>query len=359
MESEQLRGCDLQAAITIGSATGRRLPYRLAAVAFLAVLVGSWSLSSAWVFSWDDRQPSEMAVVGMLEVELPEGTSRGTAVLVDDCGIVTNFHVAFGPWQVTALRAPSHAFVGTFSLTEVRLPDGSIPTARATPVVWGAYRGPDRQLRRAHEDWVYLVLGSCLGRQYGHFSLRPLDPAGVTLQGPHSPGGFASVGYSTGRQMIDPACSILAEGTRLHRNVWLHDCALQSGDSGGPIFERGTFNLVALGSGTLNDFGGPRCASRHPVRETALARWGRNCANIAVPLSWGIVERIRAAKVASGIQSALARLGYDSGPTGAINGPRARTAISQFQLDTGMSVTGAPSLLLLKLLRLKVAQSEA
>ena len=132
----------------------------IAAVTALAGL----ALTSAWVFDADDRQRSHSAMVGTLAIDLPEGSGFGTAALVDECGILTNFHVVFGPWYVTALRAPSHKSVGTFTLTEVTLPDGTHPAARATPVVWGPYRGPDRQLRNPSDDWAYLVLDRCLGR---------------------------------------------------------------------------------------------------------------------------------------------------------------------------------------------------
>jgi hypothetical protein len=157
--------------------------------ALLAVLL----LTSSWVFYADDRLPSHSARIGTLSVELPEGSGSGTAFLIDECGILTNFHVVFGPWTVTALRPPSHDFTGTFTLTEVTLPDGSHPTTRAIPVVWGNYLGPDRQWRRPQEDWAYLVLEDCLGHDHGYFHLREAD-----VYEPAIDRGFTAVGYSPG-----------------------------------------------------------------------------------------------------------------------------------------------------------------
>jgi hypothetical protein len=165
-----------------------------ATVAVLAIGVGLLPPTSAWVFYEDDRQPSHSTMVGTLAIDLPEGRGLGTAVLVDRCGILTSFHTVFGPWYVTALRAPSRSFPGTFTLTEVMLPDGTRPTARAIPVVWGAYHGPDRHLRVPHHDWAYLVLDRCLGLKYGHFLLRALDLQDLAGE----LGGFAALGYSTG-----------------------------------------------------------------------------------------------------------------------------------------------------------------
>ena len=103
-----------------------------------------WNLASAWVFHTDLREASNFAPVGVIEFSLPEGRSRGTAFLVDECTVMTNFHVAFGPWYVTALRPPSNASRGTFTLTQVTLANGEHPATGAIPVIWGDYTGPDR-----------------------------------------------------------------------------------------------------------------------------------------------------------------------------------------------------------------------
>ena len=177
----------------------------LAGVVAISLTAGVLSVASAWVFYRDDRQRSFSTMVGPLTVGLPEGKGVGTAVLVDSCGVLTNFHAVFGPWYVTALRPPSREFPGTFTLTEATRPDGTLPSARAIPVVWGDYRGPDRHWRVPHHDWAYLALDPCLGLEYGHFLLRDL-----ALDQPAGADGFAAIGYSTGQQMIDPVCSVQA-----------------------------------------------------------------------------------------------------------------------------------------------------
>ena len=130
------------------------------------VLTSLWNLASAWVFRADLREASNFAPVGVIEFSLPEGRSRGTAFLVGECGVMTNFHVAFGPWYLTALRPPSNANRGTFTLTQVTLANGEHPSAGAIPVFWGDYTGPDRQFRRpATTGWCWRwknAWGTCM-----------------------------------------------------------------------------------------------------------------------------------------------------------------------------------------------------
>jgi hypothetical protein len=312
------------------------------------------SRPAAWVFYEDDRQPSHLTMVGTLAIDLPEGRGLGTAVLIDQCGILTNYHAVFGPWYVTALRAPSRSFPGTFTLTEARLADGTHPTARAIPVVWGEYHGPGRHLRAPHEDWAYLVLDRCLGLEHGHFLPRAFDLQ--DLEG--EIGGFAALGYSTGRQMVDPACTVQADRTREGTTSWLHDCALEAGDSGGPIIRRNTLTMVALGASVRTDPTEAQC----PVggvrkRGAPLDRWNVRCANVAVPLTRDVVERVGSARTAVGVQRALIALGYDAGPLGAIDEPRAIAAVKQVQRDMGWPVTGEPTDALHKMLLLKILVS--
>jgi hypothetical protein len=312
--------------------------------AMLAVLV----LTSSWVFYADDRVPSHSARIGTLSVELQEGGGTGTAFLIDECGILTNFHVVFGPWHVTALRPPSHDFTGTFRLTEVTLADGSHPTTRAIPVAWGNYLGPDRQWRRPEEDWAYLVLEECLGLDYGYFDLREAD-----LYEPAIDKGFTAIGYSAGRQMADPACTARADPTVAIKG-WLHDCAALAGDSGGPIFRAGTLTVVALSSGYRAQSNGRACLSAGAGAEW-FASWGSGCANVAVPVSSTMRERTWEARAALGIQSMLAKLGYGVGPIGTIDTPQTVAAIRQVQREMGWPETGEPSDGLHKVLQLRLA----
>jgi Putative peptidoglycan binding domain len=312
--------------------------------AMLAVLL----LTASWVFYADDRLPSHSARIGTLSVELPEGSGTGTAFLIDECGILTNFHVVFGPWHVTALRPPSHDFTGTFTLTEVTLPDGTHPTTRAIPVVWGNYLGPDRQWRRPEEDWTYLVLEECFGLEHGYFDVREAD-----LYEPPVDTGFTATGYSAGRQMADPTCAARADPTAVTKG-WLHDCAALAGDSGGPIFRAGTLTVVALASGHRAQSSGRACLSAGSTDEW-FASWGSGCANVAVPVSSVMRARLWEAGAAFGIQSMLAKLGYSVGPIGTIGAPQTVAAIRQVQREMGWSETGEPSEGLYKVLQLRIA----
>jgi hypothetical protein len=154
--------------------------------------------------------------------------------------------------------------------------------------------------------------------------------------------------------MIDPTCSVHAVGTAITDGPWLHDCALLGGDSGGPIIQRGTTNLVALGEGVSNSFGSDECQSAsQPPTALPLQHGSADCANFAVPLSWTIIDRIREAEIISGVQLSLIILGYDAGPFGALEDPRISSAIATFERDYGLAVTGRPSYGLLKLLKLQ------
>jgi hypothetical protein len=315
----------------------------------IAALAGAAMLTCAWIFYADDRLPSHSARIGTLTIELPEGSGTGTAFLVDPCGILTNFHVVFGPWYVTALRPPSHEFAGTFTLTEVTLPDGSHPAARATPVIWGDYLGPDRQSRVPENDWAYLTLDSCLGSRYGFFDLRDADAA------PPVDHGFSAIGYSAGRQMADPTCAARA-ALATDGKGWLHDCALLPGDSGGPIFRGGTLTVVALASGYRAISGDRDCLAADPgAADDPFLAWGRGCANVAVPMTLAIRDQLCAADIAVGVQHALTELGYDAGPIGVIESPHAKAAIRQVEREMGWAVTGEPTDILNKVLQLRLA----
>ena len=314
----------------------------LVRAALAAALIVALLFTAAWVFYADDRVPSHSTRIGTFTIEMPEGTATGTAFLVGECGILTNFHVVFGPWYVTVLRPPSHDFVGTFTLTEVTLDDGTHPTARAVPVVWGDYLGPDSQWRRPQEDWVYLALDRCLGEHYGYFELREAD-----LYEPPVDKGFTAVGYSTGRQMADPRCAARADGSGGAKG-WLHDCAVMAGDSGGPIFRNGTLTVVALASAYRAGPSARACLS-------ADARWNNGCANIAVPVSTDLRAAIETAWAAVLVQRTLTALGYDAGPIGAIEGERATAAIRRVEREMGWPDTGQASWRLYKILQLRLA----
>ena len=300
-------------------------------VSTVAALLAVHLLTASWVFYADDRQPSHSARIGTLQVTLPEGSGSGTAFLIDECGILTNFHVVFGPWIVTALRPPSHDFTGTFTLTEVTLPDGSHPTTRAIPVAWGDYLGPDRQWRQPEEDWVYLVLEDCLGLDYGWFDLREAE-----VYEPAVDRGFTATGYSAGRQMADPACGARADPAEAAEG-WLHDCAALAGDSGGPIFRAGSLTVVAMTNSTRAQANGRACLSADPhAGEDWFVTWGSGCANVAVPVSSAMRARLKDASITVTVQGLLNKAGYDAGPLGAIESPQLQAAIRQAKRDTGM-----------------------
>lgn len=304
-----------------------------------------WNLASAWVFYADQRKASNFAPVGVIEFSLPEGRSRGTAFLIGECAVMTNFHVVFGPWYVTALRPPSNARRGTFTLSQVTLPNGEHPATAAIPVSWGDYTGPDRQFRKPANDWVVLALEDCLGDRHGF--LQPYDAA-LNDDMPES-GGFVAIGYSAGRQMVDSNCSIRLGGGSGIGATMLNDCVTLPGDSGAPIVRRGTSRVVAMISG----FHAGSSMSCGSFKGVVHEPWNSQCTNAAIPLSAALIDRIEKAECAIYVQNLLLRLGYDAGPYGHIDQPLLVKAIKQVQLDMGMVPTGELSGPLGEILRMR------
>lgn len=304
-----------------------------------------WNLASAWVFNPDLRKAANFSPVGVIEFSLPEGRSTGTAFLIGECTVMTNFHVAFGPWYVTALRPPSNAGKGTFTLTQVTLANGEHPSTGVIPVIWGDYLGPERQFMRPANDWVVLALEDCLGPRHGY--LLPYDAA-LNDDIPDR-GGFAAVGYSAGRQMVDSNCSIRPGGGSGAGATMLNDCAALPGDSGAPIIRRGTNRVVAMISG----FHAGSSMSCSSFKGVVYEPWNLQCTNGAIPFSVPLIERIDSANCAIYAQNLLSRLGYDAGPYGVIDQPLLARAIEQVQSDMGMVPTGKLNTPLGEMLRLR------
>jgi hypothetical protein len=308
------------------------------------ILPGFWNLASAWVFNADLREASNFAPVGIIAFNLPEGRSTGTAFLVGECAVMTNFHVVFGPWYLTALRPPSNASRGTFTLTQVTLANGEHPSTGAIPVIWGDYTGPDRQFRKPANDWVVLALEECLGNRHGY--LQPYDAA-LNDDLPTS-GGFAAIGYSAGRQMVDSSCSIRLGGDSGTGATMFNDCATLPGDSGAPIVRRGTGRVVAMVASFHAGLSSISCNSIHGV---VHEQWNSQCTNAAIPLSLPLNNRIEEVRYAIQAQNLLLRLGYDAGPYGVIDQPLLAKAIKQVQLEAGMVPSGEVSCSLINILK--------
>ena len=305
------------------------------AVSLIFFLCLASAQARSWVIDGDTRVASHALRVGVITFELPEGRSTGTAFLISRCEIMTNFHVVFGPWYVTALKPPSREQQGRFTLTAVTLEDGSHPSATAIPAAWGDYRGPDRQFRRPGEDWAILTLDNCLGQTYGWFI--PDDPAyadDITDEGD-----LTAIGYSSGRQMMDGDCSLLPGGGA----VLLHDCTALSGDSGAPVFSRISNKVVAIISGYRSSVSDGGCEQ------------GEACFNTAVPLTLTVIRHIDVAKAALETQRYLLRMGYDAGQFGDIASSKLSAAIALAETSLGYPPTGKPSDWLPQMLRIMVA----
>ncbi len=315
--------------------------------AMYLTLASFWSIPvlSAQAADTLVRKASAFRTVGRIAFDLPEGRSTGTGFQVGDCTILTNFHVVFGPWYVTALKPPSSATAGTYELTGVTLPDGSHPKTRAVPVIWGDYTGPDRQFRKPQNDWVLLATEECLGYSYGYLAVN--DPRFDEEINDYA--AYSSIGYSSGSQMVDRGCTISTAVGSIPGGVLYHNCAAMPGDSGAPIIRSDSRRVVAITSG-YRASGKPGC----DIRQDGLSKQ-RNapCSNVAVPILREISEYISKVDADAATQQQLLSLGYQAGSFGAFDQPIFTSAIRQVQSDLGLSVNGQSSCGLATILKLR------
>jgi hypothetical protein len=311
------------------------MPNRLFSAVLLAILLATGARA-------EGRLESRYSRVGIISFDLPEGRSTGTAFQTGFCTVMTNFHVVFGPWYVTALRPPSPSVTGTVELTGVTLPGGRHPTTRVKPVAWGDYQGPDRQFRKPGEDWVILVSEDCLGYDHGYVNVIDLAHDDDTWTGT-----FESVGYSAGTQMIDTACAARPQGGGGLDEILVHNCVAYPGDSGAPIFRKGTSRVVAMTSG-VRSTGSVSCQDP----DTGALTGDKTCSNSAVRLRHDIISRISAIDADALTQFQLARAGYEVGTFGAIDRPRFHDAIRAVQHQLGFTVDGEASCALAVMIQL-------
>jgi V8-like Glu-specific endopeptidase len=112
-------------------------------------------------------------------------------------------------------------------------------------------------------DWAIIKLDRCLGRRFGHVVLDP-HPLGANEQ-------VAMAGYPSDRNLedglfLDPSCAVRGASA----GMTLHDCAMQPGNSGSPVFRPLTGNakkltVVAMNSGGWS-YGVPGATLRLPIK---------------------------------------------------------------------------------------------
>ena len=216
-------------------------------IAALALLP---SVASANVFGEDRREQSAadsdpLRWVGELYSE-SDNFQTGSAVLVDQCHILSAYHSTFYR-RDGKLNKPSSYVVSRFMLDPDPAQPGSFRRSTlARPVVWGEFNR--WSLRGQSEDWALLRLDDCLGKDVGY---APIAEAGEKARDGY--GELLFAGYPQSRRALG--------GVTLERgcHAWDSgpvfpiigvDCAFERGASGGPIFERigGRWTVVGVAS---------------------------------------------------------------------------------------------------------------
>lgn len=132
-------------------------------------------------------------------------------------------------------------------------------------------------------DWALLKIGSPLGERFGIMTLHAVTGAELIARGPR----FGLFGYPDdiedgGTLVKQLGCSIRAVSVR---GVLLHDCDSAPGQSGGPILDTVTGQVVGLNNGQITPLVGGEgegCPSRN--RTLRGVDYSEQTSNFAAPL---------------------------------------------------------------------------
>lgn len=251
-----------------------------AILAGLTLATGVWGPALANVFAFEGQDPRVeqgradagrlYMPIGSVVVSEPVATvfdgsrsakTRGTGFLVSPCHVLTNYHSVFG-------IDPDAASSGRQFRVSFTVGDGPLQrTVGGQPVFWGAFN------TKVEHDWALVRLDSCVGAEpeFGWMELH--------AQAPESMAGLqvALAAFPSDRPRdrlwLQSNCQVrsMQRGT----SKILHDCAVVTGASGGPIIDyyRTTPSVVAIQCGELN-----------ATREL-FAAWDPRYANTAVTVA--------------------------------------------------------------------------
>jgi len=205
--------------------------------------------------------------------------TRGTGFLVSPCHVLTNYHAVFGidPKAADSSRAFRVRFtVGDGPLQQV---------VGGQPVFWGAFND------KVEHDWALVRLDECVGAEpeFGWMELRAQAPesmAGLQVA-------LAAFPSDRPRDRLWKQANCQVRSMQSGTSKILHDCAVVTGSSGGPIIDYygGTPSVVAIQCGELN------------ASKTLIAAYDPRYANTAVTVAEifatpGVEEALAADKAA-------------------------------------------------------------
>ena len=166
--------------------------------------------------------------------------TRGTGFLVSPCHVLTNYHAVFG------LDADGPDAGRSYRINFV-VGDGPLQrTVQGAPVFWGKFN------RKVEHDWSLVKLDECVGADlnFGWMELAAQAPEQMLgLQ-------VALAAFPSDRPRdrlwLQPSCQVHA--IQRGSGKVLHDCAVVTGASGGPIIDQylRAPAVVAIQCGELN-----------------------------------------------------------------------------------------------------------
>lgn len=207
---------------------------RFASLLCAAIAVASQGAGAA-IFNRDDRlyvstaPRSVYSPIGVVSHASLIASERATGILVDECSVLTSQHVA------SLTRSPIGKRVKFTGAADSASPLAS----RGTVIAAGhaeRFRSTDQAALSQGHDWMLVRLDHCLGKSLGFARLSVTPGNGDLLH-------VQNAGYPIDRSIrkgvsVDPSCAV----TGLYALVWLNDCAVLPGNSGGPVFRVGTEN---------------------------------------------------------------------------------------------------------------------
>ena len=204
------------------------------ACCLLIIVACTSALSHAAIFGVDDRisvrhgRGSIYSPIGLLARQRPQGDYKvGTAFLVSDCLVVSAQHV-FGETGKLPVGMPLKFLVGEGSLA------GGFEKATTARVI--ASGGYNLEIGLYSRDWLVAKLDQCLGAEFGTVGFNDR----FQLDAKNTPIMLAGYPQAVPSLKVDPQCRI----ADVDRGLWLHDCASEQGQSGGPLFRKIVVNGI-------------------------------------------------------------------------------------------------------------------
>lgn len=244
---------------------------------FISVSALLNSSASGGIYHSDDRlqkpRAGQYAAIGLI-VSTDRKAGVGTGFLVDPCHVLTAQHVEIHAEEVPATPPKVYFFYGTGPYKGFEKPVSGYAIRQ------GGYP-PHYLMDNNKRDWVLVKLNECVGARVGYLKISPKNAVGALEKVKLSIAGYPKGRDWTSGLWVDPSCRI--KGAR--DGTWLHDCASDEGNSGGPVF----FITQGLNGAVFHVVGLHQSGMSLPF---VMKEWNEHNSNVAVRLN-AIYESIK------------------------------------------------------------------